>query len=292
MLGGTADEARRAKLVALVPQSPALLPWRTVQANARLLTEVNQRGDGQPALPDDQIDALLDEVGLAEFADAYPHELSGGMQQRVALVRAFALGAPLLLMDEPFAALDEILRAEMRYLLLRLWQEHRTTVVFVTHSIAEAVLLSDRVVVMAPRPGRVAAIDTVALDRPRTPDVEDTHAFTDHVSTAAPPARRRPSLTCAGSVRAVAPLVGMVVFFGLWELLLRAFDVQKFVMPTPTQIVRTIADDPGFFWREGLDDRAGGAHRLTFAFVAALLVAVPMRPQPLARAGRAAQWPC
>jgi len=183
VFGRTADEARRAKQVALVPQSPALLPWRTVKANARLLTQVNKQGDSERALPDDRIDALLDEVGLAEFAKAYPHELSGGMQQRVALVRAFAMGAPLLLMDEPFAALDEILRAEMRYLLLRLWQEHRTTVVFVTHSIAEAVLLSDRVVVMAPRPGRVAAIDTVALERPRTPDVEDTHAFADQVST-------------------------------------------------------------------------------------------------------------
>lgn len=181
VLGGPPDTARRAKRVALVPQSPALLPWRTVRSNARLLTEVNKRADGERALDDAGIDALLDEVGLAGFGDAYPHELSGGMQQRVALVRAFALGAPVLLMDEPFAALDEILRAEMRYLLLRLWQEHRATVVFVTHSIAEAVLLSDRVVVMAPRPGRVAAVETIDLPRPRTPEVEDTPEFAAHV---------------------------------------------------------------------------------------------------------------
>ena len=182
VLGHGPDESRRAKRVAYVPQTPALLPWRTVRGNARLLTQVNRRGDGARALDDDRIDALLDEVGLAGFAGAYPRQLSGGMQQRVALVRAFALGAPVLLMDEPFAALDEILRAEMRHLLLRLWNEHRTTVVFVTHSIAEAVLLSDRVVVMAPRPGRVAAVETIGLARPRTPEVEDTHAFADHVS--------------------------------------------------------------------------------------------------------------
>ena len=182
VLGGAPEAARDGKLVALAPQTPALLPWRTVRANARLLTRVNRHSDGARRLDDDAIDELLAEVGLADFAAAYPHELSGGMQQRVALVRAFSLGAPLLLMDEPFAALDEILRAEMRYLLLRLWQQHRATVVFVTHSIAEAVLLSDRVVVMAPRPGRVAAVETISLGRPRTPDTEDEPAFAAHVS--------------------------------------------------------------------------------------------------------------
>jgi NitT/TauT family transport system ATP-binding protein len=182
VLGTDAHAARRAKQVAFVPQTPALLPWRTVRANATLLTTVNRRGASSRSLDAAGIDALLDEVGLAAFADAHPHELSGGMQQRVALVRAFALGAPLLLMDEPFAALDEILRADMRYLLTRLWEQHRSTVLFVTHSIAEAVLLSDRVVVMAPRPGRIAAIETIELPRPRTPDIEDTPAFVAHVA--------------------------------------------------------------------------------------------------------------
>ena len=182
VLGRDPGAARRSKQVALVPQTPALLHWRTVRANARLLTRVNRGAASAAQLDDAAVEGLLAEVGLAEFASAYPHELSGGMQQRVALVRAFAVGAPLLLMDEPFAALDEILRAEMRYLLLRLWQEHRTTVVFVTHSVAEAVLLSDRVVVMAPRPGRVAAVEAVHLPRPRTPEVEDTHAFADQVA--------------------------------------------------------------------------------------------------------------
>ena len=95
------------------------------------------------------------------------------MQQRVSLVRAFALGAPILLMDEPFAALDEITRADMRYLLLDLWEQARSTVVFVTHSVTEAAILSDRVMVMAARPGRIAAERSIDLPRPRTPEMED-----------------------------------------------------------------------------------------------------------------------
>ena len=182
VLGRPAQDARLAKQVAFVPQTPALLPWRTVRANATLLTKVNRRGTTDRSLDPAGVDRLLDEVGLGAFADARPHELSGGMQQRVALVRAFALAAPVLLMDEPFAALDEILRAEMRYLLTRLWEQHRSTVLFVTHSIAEAVLLSDRVVVMAPRPGRIAAIESIDLPRPRTADSEDAPAFAAHVS--------------------------------------------------------------------------------------------------------------
>ena len=104
--GASPHDARAAKRIGFVPQSPALLPWRTVGANARLLLDVNRSRTTNGPDPTE----LLAEVGLADFAGAYPHELSGGMQQRVALVRAMALGAPLLLMDEPFAALDEITR--------------------------------------------------------------------------------------------------------------------------------------------------------------------------------------
>ena len=164
ILGRSPDQARRAKQVAFVPQTPALLPWRTVRANARLLTRVNRRGEGARPLPDDEIDALLAEVGLADVADAHPHELSGGMQQRVALVRAFALGAPLVLMDEPFAALDEMTRNKLNNDLLAIWKEHRFTVIFVTHSVFESVYLSNRIVVMAPRPGRV--IEEIRIDEP------------------------------------------------------------------------------------------------------------------------------
>ena len=180
-VGGQRPAAgRRAKQFGFVPQTPALLPWRTVRQNARLLTEVNRTSDG--GLSAAATESLLQEVGLGGFLDAYPRELSGGMQQRVALVRAFSLGAPILLMDEPFAALDEMTRAEMRYLLLGLWERHGATVLFVTHSITEAVMLSDRVVVLTPRPARVAAVEEVTLSRPRHAAQEDTVAFFEHVT--------------------------------------------------------------------------------------------------------------
>jgi NitT/TauT family transport system ATP-binding protein len=168
--------ALRRKEIAVVPQSPGLLPWRTVEANARLLLDVNRRAN-----PTDHPDPrqLLHDIGLGEFLTSMPHQLSGGMQQRVALVRAFALGAPLVLMDEPFAALDEITRAEMRDLLARLIERHPTTIVFVTHSIAEAVRLSDRVLVLSPRPALVVADVEITLPRPRATDVEDSTEFVD-----------------------------------------------------------------------------------------------------------------
>ena len=175
--GLDADTARAAKQYGLVPQSPALVPWRTVAKNVRLLTGLHRGAATHPVMSDAEIDGLLEAVGLSAFAGAYPHELSGGMQQRASLVRAFALGAPILLMDEPFAALDEITRADMRYLLLELWSRINTTVVFVTHSVTEAAILSDRVVVMAARPGRIAAERGITLDRPRTPEMEDSAEF-------------------------------------------------------------------------------------------------------------------
>lgn len=179
--GGSAATARQGKEFGLVPQKPALLPWRTVRQNVRLLTEVNKGAESHATLRPDETEALLDEVGLGEFLDAYPSELSGGMQQRVNLVRAFALGAPILLMDEPFAALDELTREGMRFLLLGLWERTRSTVVFVTHHIPEAVLVSDRVLVMSPRPGRIAADVLVDLPRPRAAGVDQTPPFLGYV---------------------------------------------------------------------------------------------------------------
>ncbi|TDT15791.1 NitT/TauT family transport system ATP-binding protein [Ilumatobacter fluminis] len=172
--GSTPDAARKAKRIGFIPQSPALLPWRTVEANARLLLDLNSSAN--PAAPPDPID-LLERVGLGEFRQAYPHELSGGMQQRVGLVRAFALGARYLLMDEPFAALDEITRADMRHLLAELCEPTGAAVVFVTHSLAEAVFLSDRVAVMRPRPGSIVDTIDVGLPRPRRPELEDDPRF-------------------------------------------------------------------------------------------------------------------
>ena len=183
--GLTPAVARRRKHFGLVPQSPALLPWRTAAANIGLLREVNRGPDRAQAAPD--VGALVDLVGLRGFESARPAELSGGMQQRVSLARAFALGAPVLLMDEPFAALDEITREEMRFLLARTWAGTSTqpggrrTVLFVTHSIEEAVILADRVVVLAARPGRIVAEEAVALPRPRDPNQEDSAPFHEHV---------------------------------------------------------------------------------------------------------------
>ncbi len=172
--GSTPDAARKAKRIGFIPQSPALLPWRTVESNARLLLDLNSSAN--PASPPDPIE-LLERVGLGEFRQAYPHELSGGMQQRVGLVRAFALGARYLLMDEPFAALDEITRADMRHLLAELCEPTGAAVVFVTHSLAEAVFLSDRVAVMRPRPGSIVDTIDVGLPRPRRPELEDDPRF-------------------------------------------------------------------------------------------------------------------
>ncbi len=170
----TPGRARAAKRIGFVPQSPGLLPWRSVEANVRLLQDINPTAN-PVSLPDPL--ALIEAVGLSGFRQARPHQLSGGMQQRVALARAFALGAPYLLMDEPFAALDEITRADMRHLLADLCGAVSSSVVFVTHSIAEAVFLSDRVVVMSPRPGRAVATVDVDLPRPRHGEIENTAEF-------------------------------------------------------------------------------------------------------------------
>ncbi len=175
--GPDAEHGPRREAVRPSPAVSALVPWRTVAQNVRFLTRLHRGAATHPVTSDDEIDGLLSAVGLSAFARAYPHELSGGMQQRASLVRAFALGAPILLMDEPFAALDEITRADMRYLLLELWGRINSTVVFVTHSVTEAAILSDRVVVMAARPGRIASEREVALARPRTPEMEDSAEF-------------------------------------------------------------------------------------------------------------------
>jgi NitT/TauT family transport system ATP-binding protein len=174
--GEPATAARRHKKVAMVPQHPGLLPWRTVRANARLLLEVNSKANGPTT--NDPV-ALLERVGLGSFLDARPHELSGGMQQRVALVRALVLGAPLLAMDEPLAALDEITRSEMRGLLNQLVEGRGVTTLFVTHSIGEAVALSDRVLVTSPRPARIVADIAIDLPRPRADDVDDDVRFVE-----------------------------------------------------------------------------------------------------------------
>ena len=173
--GLTPAQAQARRAFGIVSQDAALLAWRTVAANVRLPMEIGTRRE-----PDAErrVKDLLELVGLERYAGYYPHQLSGGMRQRVALARANGVGAPLLLMDEPFGALDEIARAEMRYDLLRIWETSRKTVVFVTHSIGEAAALSDRVIALSPRPARILAAVDVDLPRPRTRDAERRPEFT------------------------------------------------------------------------------------------------------------------
>ena len=160
----------------VVFQSPVLLDWRTALDN--VLVQVELRGLDPRAYRDRAL-RLLEQVGLADFADRYPHELSGGMRQRVAIARALIHDAPLLLMDEPFGALDALTREQMRLDLEALWLATRKTVLFITHSIDEAVLLADRVVVMSPRPGRIERVFEPALPRPRGLEARRAREFTD-----------------------------------------------------------------------------------------------------------------
>ncbi len=161
--GMTPKNAR--ETMSFIFQDPTLLPWRTVRANAVLGLELEH-------VPRDKrrekVDALLELVGLAHVAKAYPRQLSGGMKMRLSIARALATGPRLLLMDEPFAALDEMTRDRMNEELLRLRDEQKWTVVFVTHSVAEAVFLSTRILVLSANPGRVHADLSIGLPTPRT----------------------------------------------------------------------------------------------------------------------------
>jgi NitT/TauT family transport system ATP-binding protein len=162
--GKAPEQARRDRDYGMVFQQATLLDWRKVLKNIALPLEVMNLA---PAEREREAREMLDLVELGEFGEHYPWQLSGGMQQRVAIARALALQPSLLLMDEPFGALDEMTRERMQMELMRIWRQTRTTVVFVTHSIPEAVFLSTRVVVMSPRPGTVAGIVEIDLPQPR-----------------------------------------------------------------------------------------------------------------------------
>jgi NitT/TauT family transport system ATP-binding protein len=161
-------------------QTPMLFPWLTTRKNV-LFGPKAQRSAGLNELDDPQLDAeadaILSTVGLAKFADAFPHELSGGMQHRAAFARAIITRPSLLLMDEPFGALDAITRVRMHDFLLQMWEQYRTTIIFVTHDIEEAVLLGDRVAVMGGRPPGIQEVIDIPLDRPRHAADSDTAAF-------------------------------------------------------------------------------------------------------------------
>jgi NitT/TauT family transport system ATP-binding protein len=160
--------------VGIVFQRDALLEWRTVLDNVLLQIDV-RRLDRRAYI--DKARALLKQVGLAEFENYRPHELSGGMRQRVSLCRALIHDPQLILMDEPFGALDAMTREQMNVDLQQLWMENRKTMLFITHSIWEAIFLADRVIVMSPRPGRIARDISIDLPRPRRLAVRETPAF-------------------------------------------------------------------------------------------------------------------
>jgi NitT/TauT family transport system ATP-binding protein len=176
LLDDGAVEGPRPREIGMIFQEANLLPWRNLRQNIEFPFEIKK----QP-VDHARIDALLEATGLAEFADAMPRELSGGMQQRASIVRALAQNPSVLLMDEPFGALDAFTRDEMNLLLMRLWAESGQTIVFVTHNISEAIFLADRVVVLTPRPGRLARIYDIDLPRPRTVEMTFEPSFIELV---------------------------------------------------------------------------------------------------------------
>jgi len=177
VFGETVSHAAESKHIGFVPQTPALLPWRTVIENVALPLQVNRHGSNERDRRSSDPRELLESFGLGGVMDRRPYELSGGMQQRVAIARAFVFDPMILLMDEPFSALDEFTREAQRRELLELWQSNQKTVLFVTHSVAEAVELSDVIVVMSSQPGRIQAVIPVDLPRPRGNVVENSDAF-------------------------------------------------------------------------------------------------------------------
>ncbi len=179
--------------VGIVFQEPFLLEWRTVLSNVMLQAEMRRLDRSRYQA---RAEALLDRVGLAQFTQRLPHELSGGMRQRTAICRALLHDPPLLLMDEPFGALDALTRDDLNLELQDIWVRSPKTVVFVTHSIGEAVLLSDRVIIMSPRPGRIAETVSIDLPRPRGLAMRETAEF------AAYSRRIREVFTALGVLRA------------------------------------------------------------------------------------------
>jgi NitT/TauT family transport system ATP-binding protein len=163
------SEARMNREFAFVFQDPVVVPWRTVIRNVELPLEVM---GADPSVRTSKAKETLELVGLKGFESMLPRQLSGGMKQRAAIARALTYDPPILYMDEPFGALDEITRDRMNLELLRIWNETKAAILFVTHSIDEAVFLSDRVVVLTPRPGRVKQIIDVPLPRPRTVEMK------------------------------------------------------------------------------------------------------------------------
>jgi len=176
--GESPRETRLRRRYGLVFQSSVLYDWRTVRQNVALPLEIMKipRVDRER-----RVDQMLELVGLQNFHRHYPHQLSGGMQQRVSIARAFAVNPEILLMDEPFSALDEFTREKLHDDLLLIWRRTHKTVVFVTHNISEAVFLSDRIAVLSPHPGRLTSIMDIDLPRPRRIELKGTKEYAEYV---------------------------------------------------------------------------------------------------------------
>src|SRR5689334_15069988 len=186
--GRTAREARLGRGYGMVFQSPVLMDWRTIQKNVELPLEIM---GFDRAKRQERSRAMLELVELGDFGATHPWQLSGGMQQRVAIARALAFDPKLLLMDEPFGALDEMTRERMNLELMRIWRQTGTTIVFVTHSIPEAVFLSTRVVVMSARPGRISKVVDIDLPQPRTVETREQERYFELVTEVREALRRR-----------------------------------------------------------------------------------------------------
>lgn len=177
--GQSPREVRLQKKYGIVFQNPVLYDWRTVRRNVCMPMELlGMKKPDRTA----RVTEMLDLVGLSDFGKHYPYELSGGMQQRVGIARALAINPEILLMDEPFSALDEFTREKLHEDLLDIWTKTKKTVVFVTHNISEAVFLSDKVVVLSPHPGRVSAVIDIDIPRPRNMESKQTTKFYDYIT--------------------------------------------------------------------------------------------------------------
>ena len=170
---------KNGKRIGIVFQNSVLLPWRTVRENIFLPLELQKIKNVQKAKK--SVSSIVELVGLNEFTDCYPFELSGGMKQRVAKARALIASPNVLLMDEPFGSLDELMRNKLNIDLLNIWRKLRPTVLFVTHSVSEAILLSDKIIILSDRPGSIKDIVTVDLKRPRSVDMKITKEFQEYV---------------------------------------------------------------------------------------------------------------